>query len=215
MAEAVETKPVGQVGMVKVFAAVFARAIVVVETVIANANFGAVATVNVVHSVVVVNCSAVFTAPVGFVSAIVTDENCVTVSVVGVVHVPAVVNFSALCTFRAVLFDAIRADVSAIDAGHLAGRIIFVAMTAVAETIFEAVLANVNAFAVFVYDAGDVVAMAAALVAGFATFGVALIAVEPFGGFFAAADAEAVSADVEGLKVVEVLQVNGNFSAKI
>ena len=148
----------------EVFATVFARAIVVVAAVIANANVGAVATVDAVHSVLVVNFAAIFAVSVGFVSAIVTNENCVTVSVVGVVHVPAVVKFSALCTFRAVLFDAVRADVSAIDAGHLAGRIVFVAVVAVAEAIVETAPANVNAFAVFVDDAGDVVATATAFI---------------------------------------------------
>lgn len=180
MAVAVGAETVGQVARVKMFAAVFAPVIEVVEAVRTDVDFVAVATVDAVQIVFVVNFSTMLATAVRIVAAIVTNEHGVTMSVISIVHVVPVMNFATFSTLIAMILNAVRADVGIVNERHLGTGIILVAVAAIAEPLFKTVRANVNAFAVFVEDAGDRIGSAPTFVTSFTTFGVTLIAVETF-----------------------------------
>ena len=206
---------VGQVVNIKVFAAPFAFAVEIVEAVIANVNLAVTTTVNTMQIVLVMNFAAVFAAFVVIVMTIITNENGVAVPVVSVVHVVPIVNLSALGTFRAVIFDAVLANIRVIDEGHLIAGVILVAVAAIAEAFFKAVRTDVYAFAVLVENAGNGVSAAAAFVAGLAAFRIAVIAVQSRRNFLAARNAQPISPDLESLEVVKVILVDRNFRAEI
>ena len=212
---AVGAQTVGQVIIVEKFAAPFAPAVEVMEAVIANVNFAVAAAVNAVQIFFVMNFSAVLAALVGIEAAIVTNENGIAVSVVGVVHVVPMMNFAALGTFRAVIFNAVLANIGVIDKGHLVAGVILVAVATIAEVFFETIRANVNSFAVSVENTGNGVSAAAAFVAGLAAFRIAVIAVQSRRNFLAARNAQAVSSDGKSLEIVEVILVDGDFRAEI
>ena len=170
VAVAVGAEPVGQIGIVEVFAATFAFVVEIVEAVIANIDFAIVTTVDAVQIVFVVNFSTMLATVVRIVAAIVTNENSIAVSVVGVVQAVPVVNLTALSTFGTMIFNAVRADVGVINEDHLVAGVILVAVATIAEALFKAVRADVNAFAILVEDAGNGIGSAPAFVASFAAF---------------------------------------------
>lgn len=200
---------------VVVFTAVFAFAVVVVEAIVANANFGTVVTAYAVHGVIVAALAAMPAPFVIVVAAVIAYHNLVVVLIVSVVHVTLVMKFAALGAFAAIFFEAVRAYVGTVYASHVTARIVFVAMAAKQITVFKANVANVDMFAVFVDDVSGAVTAASAFVASFAISGIAIFAVKVFGNFFTATNAKPIDADSKSFEVVKVIVVNGNRRSKV
>ena len=124
--------------------------------------------------------------------------------------------FVAKVAKHEVIFDAMGTNVRAV-AGleNLCDGAIFFAMFAKAVVMIEAVLANMNSFAVTVNDfprfGTGVVAFLAVLV----FVGVTAVAVQSAGNFVAATNAQAVSSDIKDFVVIVMIFANGDFGVEI
>ena len=115
-----------------------------------------------------------------------------------------------------VIFDAMGTNVRAV-AGleNLCDGVIFFAVFAKTIMAVEAVLANLNAFAVAVDDFPRFGVILVAVLAKLVFVGVAAVAIKPAGNFVAATNTQAVSPDLEDFEAVEMIFANGDFGVKV
>ena len=98
---------------------------------------------------------------------------------------------------------------------NLCDGVIFFAVFAKTIMAVEAVLANLNAFAVAVDDFPRFGVILVAVLAKLVFVGVAAVAIKPAGNFVAATNTQAVSPDLEDFEAVEMIFANGDFGVKV
>ena len=124
--------------------------------------------------------------------------------------------FVAKVAKHEVIFDAMGTNVRAV-AGleNLCDGAILFAMFAKAVMRVEAVLADMNSFAVAVDDFPRFGTRFVAVLAKLVFVGVTAVAVQSAGNFVAATNAQPVSPDIEDFEVVEMIFANGDFGVKV
>ena len=147
-----------------------------------------------------------------FFAAVAADKNVVAVGVNGRFNFVGVKIFVAKVAKHEVIFDAMGTNVRAV-AGleNLCNGAILFAVFAKAVMIVEAVLADVNSFAVAVDDFPRFGTRFVAVLAKLVSVGDTAVAVQSAGNFVAATNAQPVSPDLEDFEVVEMIFANRDF----
>lgn len=147
-----------------------------------------------------------------FFAAVAADKNVVAVGVNGRFNFVGVKIFVAKVAKHKVVFEATGASERAV-AGleNLCDGAIFFAVFAKAVMRVEAMLADMNSFAVTVDDFPPFGTRFVALLTVFVFVGVAAVAIKPAGNFVATANAQTESPDIEDFVVVEMIFANGDF----
>lgn len=124
--------------------------------------------------------------------------------------------FIAFVATQIFIRKAAGANIGAVvDNGHLIFVEVLFAMFTEAVILVQAMIADMNAFAIAVNDAPSFRAIVLALLAEFVFIILAIVAIETGRNFVSTGNAKAIGACLENLKVISMVLANGNFSVKV
>jgi len=150
------------------------------------------------------------------IAAVIANVNAITVGVDSERNFIGEKIFVALVAKQVLLVKTVRANVGAVmNNGHLSLVEIFFAVLAEAIILVQAVVADVNTFAVAINDFPSFGTIIFTFLAELATVVVAIVT-EKFGrNFISAGNAKSVGAYIENLVVLLMVSANRNFSVEV